>query len=130
MTTTTAPAAPQRTMQGLAIAAESVNPKAFFALTRRKTLQEKTFTYNGQSQDVVELRKSDILAGIDIEFVGNLVTAKGAGTVGTTGRWPYDLIKAVKVSANGQSNLINVSGAKLKVRDLMKNSDLSDRGIT
>jgi hypothetical protein len=130
MATTTAPTAPQRTMQGLAIPAESVSPPEFFALTRRHTLLEKSFSYNGQSQDVVELRKADILAGIDIEFVGQVVTVKGTGTVATLGRWPYDILKNIKFSANGQSNIINVSGLKLKVRDVMKKSDQSDRGVT
>lgn len=130
MSPTIAPTAPQRTMQGLAIPAESVNPAEFFALTRRHTLLEKSFNYAGQSQDVVEMRKADILAGIDIEFSGTVTTVKGTGSVATTGRWPYDIVKAVKFSANGQSNIINVSGAKLKVRDVMKNSDQTDRGVT
>lgn len=127
----TAVTAPPRTLQGIAVPAESVRPQEFFARTRRHTFLERAFSYDGSStQDVVELRKADILAGLDIEFVGTLTTTVGTGTVKSTGRYPYDLLKRVKFSANGQSNIINVSGAKLKVRDLMKRSDLTDRGVS
>ena len=130
MPATTAPAAPPRTMQGIAIPAESVNPPLFFQLTRRHTRTEKVIPFAWQLQDTVELLKADILAGIDIVFSGVLTTVKGAGTVNPSGRWPYDLLKRVVLSANGQSNLINVSGAKLKARDIMKHSDLTDRGVS
>ena len=126
-TTTTAP---PRTMQGIAVPAESVNPEQFFRRTRRHTFLERAFSYAGQTQDTVELRKADILSGLDIRFVGTLTTNDGTGTVKSTGRWPYDLLKRVKFSANGQSNLLNLSGAKLKVRDLMKQSDLTDRSVS
>lgn len=126
----TAPtSAPARYMQGVAVPAESVNPAEFFRRTRRHISTEKTFPYSNQGQEAVELRKSDILAGILIRFSGKIVTAKGAGTVATGARWPYDLLKQVRFTANGASNLINCSGVKLKVRDVMKKSDLTDRGV-
>lgn len=131
MATQTRPAQGQNLyMQGVAVAAESVRPKDFLALTRRHIRQERSFAYSGQAQEPVELLKSDILSGITIRFSGQVVTANGTGTVATTARWPYDFLKAVRVTANGASNLINVSGLKLKVRDIMKRSDLTDRGVT
>lgn len=131
MVTTTRPtAAPERNMQGVIVPAESVRPKDFMALTRRHIKTEKVFSYTGQNQETVELLKADILSGITIRFSGQVITANGTGTVATTARWPYDFLKAVKVTANGASNLINVSGLKLKVRDIMKRSDLTDRGVT
>lgn len=122
-----------RYMQGIAVPAEAVNPSEFFALTRRHIQPERTASYtsaNPQTSEVFELRKADILSDLTIRFVGQVVVAGvGAGTCATTARWPYDFIKAARFSANGASNLINVSGAKLKARSLMKRSDLTDRGV-
>lgn len=119
-------AAPQRYMQGIAVPAEAVQPAEFFARTRRKIQLEKQFAYAGQSTDIIELRKSDILATIKVIFSGTLVVT--GGTAKTSARWPYDLLTA-KFTANGQSNIVNVSGLKLKIRDIMKKSDLTDRGV-
>lgn len=132
-TMATAPAGSQqmRYMQGIAVPASSVNPQEFFARTRRKIQTESSKTYAGiGGQDVFELKKTDILSGIYIRFEGDLVIALPTGTAATTARWPYDLIRGVRFTANGQSNLINVSGLKLKLRELQSKGDLNDRGIT
>lgn len=131
MATQTRPTeAPPRYMQGVAVPASSVRPQEFFGRTRRHIRSEKTFSYTGQAQEIVELRKADIVSEIAIRFTGKLTTTKGTGTVATTRRWPYDILRAVKLTANGASNLINVSGLKLKARDIMKKSDLTDRGVS
>lgn len=132
MATTAAPAAPPLNMQGIAVPASSVNPQAFFARTRRHTQQEATrpYTLGASTQDVVELRKSDILSTIKLDFTGSLVVTPGTGTVASTPRWPYDIIQSVRYTANNASNLINCSGSQLKVREQMKNTQLTDRGIT
>ncbi|MGI8685120.1 MAG: hypothetical protein ACR2MO_08560 [Acidimicrobiales bacterium] len=123
-------AAPQQSMQGIVVPASSVNPQAFFRATRRLTFLQKTMTYAGLGQtDNVSILQTGIVAGITVKFSGSLVLTPGAGTIATTARWPYDLFKAVRFSANGQSNLINVSGWKLKARDIMGRGDLSDRGV-
>lgn len=128
MPATTSPAnAPVHYMQGIAVPASSVNPQAFFHNTRRHTLLEKTSAYAGQAQDVFELRKSDILSSILVRFSGQIVVT--GGTTNVSWRWPYDMINA-KFTANGASNLINVSGLKLKARELMKKGDLNDRGVS
>lgn len=115
------------TMQGVAIPEESVNKDLFMALTRRHIGIEKTFAYTGQATEPVELRKADILSKIIVRFTGQLVVT--GGTVSTTARWPYDLITA-KFTANGASSLINCSGWKLRIRELMKKGDLTDRGVS
>lgn len=118
--------APQTYLQGIAVPAESVNPDRFFDLTQRKRLIERQAPYTGQPRETFTLRKSDILAEILIRFSGQLTIT--GGTARTTARWPYDLI-TVSLKANGQSNLINCSGLKLKIRDVMKDADLTDRGV-
>jgi len=117
------------TFQGIDVPQESVQPDAFFALTRRHRNPERNASFAGLGlTNTVELKKSDIIAGVHVRFSGQVVIALNGGTVTSTLRWPYDLIKAARLTANGQSNLINVSGAKLKVRPVMV-GDYSDRGV-
>jgi hypothetical protein len=117
-------------MQGIAVPSESVRPTEFFARTRRHIGLEKSATWGGfGGQDVVELKKSDVLGGLTIRFTGSLVITTPSGTAATTARWPYDLIRQVRFTANGASNLINVSGLKLKVREFQVRQDLNDRGV-
>jgi hypothetical protein len=119
-----------RYMQGIAVPESSVNPQEFFARTRRRIQTESSKGFAGLGgQDVFELKKVDILAGLVVRFVGEVTSTPGTGTVATSARWPYDLIRQLRFTANGQSNIINVSGAKLKARDVMKHSDLTDRGV-
>lgn len=132
MPTATASKAPTgtRTLQGQTVPAEAVNPAAFFAGTRRKRYAEYYRTFAGLGgTDTAELRKSDILSVLHVRFTGTLSVTHNTGTVAATFRWPYDLIKAVRFTANGQSNLINVSGLKLKARELMANAEADDRGV-
>lgn len=124
-------APPQRYMQGVAVPASSVRPAEFMLKTRRQTLPEKSQVYAGLGlTDTFELKKSGIIAGIFIRFTGSLVITLPTGTAATSFRWPYDLIKACRFTANGQANVINVSGLKLKAREIMGNKDLDDRGVS
>lgn len=121
---------PVRYMQGIAVPSESVRPTEFFARTRRHIGLEKSSSWGGfTGQDVIELKKSDVLGGLTIRFTGSLVIALPSGTAATTARWPYDLIRQVRFTANGASNLINTSGLKLKVREFQVRQDLTDRGV-
>ena len=118
-------------MQGIAVPGSSVRPAEFFQRTRRKRGTEVSRPFAGLGQqDVITLKKTDILAGLIIRLDGSVTTTKGTGTVATNARWPYDIIKNLRFIANGQSNLINVSGAKLKAREVMARGDLSDRGVS
>lgn len=125
-----AQAAPVRYMQGIAVPAESVRPVEFFARTRRQILPEvtnKAFAGLGGT-DTIEIKKTGILAGLWLKFSGTISIDPGTGTAATTARWPYDLAKKVKFTANGQANVINVSGLKLKAREPMT-MPTSDRGV-
>ncbi len=122
--------APQRYMQGIAVPAESVQPKLFQKLTRRHIQIERQANYTGQPQETFELRKSDVLSKVTVRAFGQVVVTLPAGaSVASTARWPYDFI-SVRFTANGASNIINCSGAKLKMREIMKKGDLTDRGVT
>lgn len=127
----TAPRVAQRYMQGIAVPAESVQPMQFMARTRRQTLMEASRAYAGLGlTDTIELKKSGIIAGIFVRLAGTLTIVLGGGTAATTFRWPYDLLKAARFTANGQANVINCSGLKLKAREAMGNRDLDDRGVS
>lgn len=130
MSTATRPStAPVRYMQGVAVPAESVRPTEFFSRTRRHTNLEQQFGFNDASVNhTVPLRKADILAGLLVKVFAT-VTVAGGGTVTSKHRWPYDLIRQWRFTANGASNIINCSGLQLKARDIMKRSDLTDRGV-
>jgi hypothetical protein len=122
--------APPRYMQGISVPATSVRQDEFYQRTRRKITTEQSKPYAGLGQqDVIEIKKSDIVAGLFIRFDGSVTSTPGAGTVATTARWPYDMLRGCRFTANGQSNLINVSGLKLKLREFQAMGDLTDRGV-
>jgi hypothetical protein len=124
-------AAPTQVMQGIEVPASSVNPAQFFQLTRRLHILEKNLAaFAGLgSTDTVSILQTGVLSGLTIQFSGQLVVTLPTGTCATTGKWPYDLIRAVRFSANGQSNLVNCHGSALKVREIMQRGDLTDRGV-
>ncbi len=122
---------PTQLMQGIEVPASSINPTEFFALTRRLTILEKTLaSFAGLgSTDVIPILQTGVLAGIMVQFSGSLVVTPGTGTAATTGRWPYDLVRAGRFTANGQSNLINAHGSHLRAREIMEQGSLTDRGV-
>lgn len=126
-----APPVPTQIMQGIEVPESSIDPAAFFEETRRITFLEKGLAaYAGLgSTDTISVLQTGIISGIMVQFTGQLVVTLGGGTCATTGRWPYDLPRAVRMSANGQSNLINCHGGKLKQREIMARGDLTDRGV-
>jgi hypothetical protein len=124
-------ATPTQVMQGIEVPASSINPAEFFRLTRRLTILEKSLAaFAGLgSTDTIPILQTGVLSGIMVQFTGTLTVTLGGGTAATTGRWPYDLIRAARFTANGQSNLINCHGGALKVREIMARGDLTDRGV-
>lgn len=119
-------------MQGIAIPAAIVDKGEFLRRTKRHTQQEKklSFTLGQNTQDVIPLRKSDILSEINLHITGTLTVTPGTGSVGSTAEWPYNLIKNVSFAANGASQLISARGWTLRAREIAKDEGLSDRGNT
>lgn len=125
-----ATAAPYRYMQGVSVPATSVRPKEFFARTRRHIVTEASRAWNGLGgQDVFELKKADILDRLFLRVQGSVVVTPGTGSVATTRRWPYDLARQIRFTANGASNLINANGSVLVAREFTASPDRDDRGI-
>jgi hypothetical protein len=125
-----APPAPTQIMQGIEVPTSSVQPKQFFSQTRRLNILEKNLgAFAGLgSTDTISILQTGVLGQLRIQWTGTVVTS-GTGTTATTGRWPYDMARAIRFSANGQSNLMNCRGWKYKVREMLQRGDLSDRGV-
>ena len=123
---------PTVNMQGVDVPATSVDPKTFYANTRRKRFNEKSissFAGFGAS-DQFTIKQSGIIAALDVHVSGQLTITLGGGTCATTPRWPYDFIQKLILTANGTTNLISCSGAKLAAYRFIANPGLSDRGVS
>jgi len=119
------------TFQGIVVPGSSLNPKAFFAGTRRQMVLQKTLaSWAGfGNTDVVDTLRAGILSRYVVKLSGTLVVAIGTGTVATTARWPYYILRAARFQANGQSNLVNADGWQLRAREFMSNPETNDRGV-
>lgn len=122
---------PSLTFQGIVVPGSSLNPKAFFAATRRQYVLQKTLgAWQGfGNTDVIDTLRSGILSGYYVKVSGGLVVTAGTGTVASTARWPYYLLRAARFQANGQSNLVNADGWHLRAREFMADPELNDRGV-
>ena len=124
----TATAIPTQTMQGVEVPQSSVNPLAFFAGTRRNRLQQANQAWQGLGYtDTIRILRAGVVSEIMVQLTGTVTVNLAAGTVATTQRWPYDLMRACRFTANGQTNLINVSGAKLKAFEVIHHSRFTDK---
>lgn len=123
---------PSLTFQGIVVPGSSLNPKAFFSGTRRQYVLQKTLgAWQGfGNTDVVDTLRSGVLAGYYVKLSGSLVVTIGTGTVATTARWPYYVLRAARFQANGQSNLVNADGWWLRLREFMSDPEINDRGVS
>ena len=130
-TTATDREAPTIALQGIDVPAAAVNPREFFAATRRLQITEKTIaSWAGfGNTDTVQMLQTGVLSQLQVHVFGSITVALPTGTCASTARWPYDLVRAFRFTANGQSNLINAPGSALKLRDIEGRGDLTDRGV-
>lgn len=128
---TTTAQAPQVTLQGIVVPASAINPQEFMKRTRRQVFLQKTISAsNGLgSTDTITILQTGVLSELLVRLVGSVVVTPNAGTVATNWRWPYDLVRAVRFSANGVANLTNCNGWFLKLRDNLRRGELDDRGV-
>jgi hypothetical protein len=122
---------PSLTFQGIVVPGSSLNPQAFFAGTRRQWVLQKTLgAWQGfGNTDVVDTLRSGVLASYRVKMSGSLVVTLNGGTVATTARWPYYILRSARFQANGQSNLVNADGWHLRLREMMSNPEINDRGV-
>ena len=119
-------------IQGVSAPNVVVAPEAFYAGTRRMRFQAKGLTaiQGLGSTESVQLNQTGVLAGIELRVQGTLTFGGTIGTTTMSAEWPFNLPQAVKLSANGQSNLINAKGLTLRAYEFMANPKLDDSGIS
>lgn len=121
---------PTVNLQGIVVPQSAINPRAFFEATRKTRIRVATPAFPGFGGTInVPMLQTGILGGLWISFEGVLDPTPNTGTVASTMGWPYNLLRNVRFSANGQSNLVNTRGWPLKAREIMQRGDLSDRGV-
>lgn len=81
------------------------------------------------TRDVINVPKVGILGDLYLTVTGEVVVA-AASSVFPLWRWPYDLVRRFELSANGVTNLISLSGAKLKAYSMIAYNNATDRGIS
>jgi hypothetical protein len=119
---------PTVSLQGVETPNVSVDPDSFFKFTRRLRFPMKTLTtFAGfGNSDSVSLRQTGVVSKLFVRVKGT-ITATAAAAL--TAEYPHNLVRAFRVSANGQSNLINVNGAQIKVLNIMGNPGLTSKGV-
>jgi hypothetical protein len=123
--------AEQISVQGIQIPKSSIDPAGFYKGTSRTRFLEKSISaFAGLGfTDSFTIKQAGIIGAIDINVVGTVVITPGTGAAASTARWPYDLIKAIRFSANGVNNIVNCSGTKLIAHRFMETGDISDKGV-
>lgn len=128
-TTTLTPSAPL--IQGIASPDVRVDPAGFYAATRRMRypMQPLKAIAGLGTTDPVQLRQTGIVDQLEIRVTGTLTF--GGVITGTimSWEWPFNLIREVKLSANGQSNLTKVRGLTLRALEFIRLADLNDNGL-
>ncbi len=118
-------------VQGVQTPDTVVHPALFYKLTRRMrfTAQSQGAISFGSSSQV-QLKKTGVVAGLEIRVSGSVVVGGTIGTTTASYEWPYNLLKGLKLSVNGQSTLIDARGLDIKVAEYMGDRGLDDRGVS
>lgn len=118
-------------IQGVQTPDTEVDPQGFAAYTRRMRFaaQSPTPIAGLGSANQIQLKKTGIVAGLEIRMSGSVVIGGTIGTTTMSYEWPYNLLKSIKVTVNGQSTLIDARGGDIKVNEYQANRNLDDRGV-
>lgn len=97
----------------------AIAPERFFQLTERNEMplnQIKPTSFATSFQ--ARINNVGIISGILLDVTGTVSCTIGGGSLTATANWPWNLIKRIIVSANGQNELIAVEGMDLRARHL------------
>jgi hypothetical protein len=117
-------------IQGVASPNYVVNPNLFYAATRRMRFPGVP----GQSlalgsTDTAQLRQTGIISGLEVRVYGSVTFGGTIGTTTVSYEWPYNIVQNLKLSANGQSNLVSCRGITLRALEMTTNPKLDDSGL-
>lgn len=116
-------------MQGIQTLQSNVNPSLFQLLTTRQNVLQKTAAFAGLGRsDTFDIQQVNLLAGLQLDVSGT-VTVASTKTLSLFD-WPYGLIKAIRITVNGQSQVIYANGWQLKARAIAAEPSLNDRGVS
>jgi hypothetical protein len=118
-------------VQGVQTNDTVVDPLTFAQFTRRTRFPMKSSSAIGGlgTSDQIQLKKTGIISALEIRVAGSVVIGGTIGTTTMSYEWPYNLIKALKLSVNGQSTLIDTRGLDLKLADIALDTDVTDKGV-
>jgi hypothetical protein len=129
MQNTLTPSAP---LQGVTMPNLVINPDVFYASTRRLRFQMaplKAISGMGSS-DPVQLRQTGIVSALEIRVTGTITFGGTITGTSMSYEWPLNLIQNLRLSANGQSNLMDCRGLTLRAFEFVANPKLDDTGLT
>lgn len=118
-------------VQGVQTPNTQVAPQTFASATRRMRFaaQAPTPIAGLGSSNNVQLKKTGVISQLEVRVYGDVVIGGTIGTTTASYAWPYNLVRAFKLSVNGQSTLIDATGLEVKVNEVMANKNLDDRGV-
>lgn len=122
---------PISALQGVQAQNVVLNPSAFYPATRRLTfpMKSKSAIAGLGSTDSTTLKQTGIISALDIRVSGTLVFGGTITGTSMSWRWPYSAARAIRVSANGQANLINANGTFIKALQMCQDR-VNDRGVS
>jgi hypothetical protein len=118
-------------IQGVQAPDVVVDPAQFFAATRRMRFQMRSNTAIAGlgSTDSVQLRQTGIIERLELRVSGSLVFGGTIAGTSMTYQWPFNVAKNIKLSANGQSNLINARGLSIRAYEFVSNAKIDESGL-
>jgi len=117
-------------IQGVQTPATAVAPALFAQWTRRMRFAAQSSTAaNIGSSNNIQLKKTGVISALEIRVSGSMVIGGTIGTTTASYEWPYNLLKGIKLSVNGQSQLVDVRGLDCKANEYMTDKEVNDRGV-
>lgn len=122
---------PGSALQGIPTPSVTVNPDLFYRATRRMkfTMKPKIAIAGLGSADSIQLKQTGIVTQLEVRISGSVTFGGTIGTTTMSYEWPLNIIQNMKLSANGQSNLINLRGAPVRALEYIMNPKLDDSGL-
>lgn len=126
---TLTPSAPL--IQGVAAPEVTVDPDAFYAATRRLRFPMRALTAIAGlgSTDSTQLRQTGIVGLLEVRIKGSVVFGGTIAGTSMSYEWPHNLARAFRLSANGQSNLIQARGLMVRALEYVTNPKIDDTGL-
>lgn len=126
---TLTPSAPL--IQGVQSTDVVVDPAAFYAATRRLRFPMRSATVIAGlgSTDSTQLRQTGIITSLEIRVFGSITFGGTIAGTSMSYEYPLNLAKSIRLSANGQSNLVSARGLSIRALEFMTNPKLDDTGM-